>query len=329
MSGDEDYFQAADGLKIRWCYRPAPDTGSRGTIVLLNGRTEYLEKYAETTADLNRRGWSVYSMDWRGQGLSDRLTANRLKGHVGRFRDYLEDLDRFVDLVRRHGAAGPFMLMGHSMGGHIGLRFLRERRHPFVAAVVTSPMIDIELPAVPRRLLRGYVRAAVRLGFDQAYVPSGAAYVKKDRRFSDNPLTSDRERFQRRLDEIAANPRLALGGVTYGWLDAAFRSIERVLAPGFARGLDLPLLIVRAAEDRIVSRAAQKHFCRRAPNCRLVDVPAARHELLVETDACRQVFWQAFDRFTDGLDAGQRAAHLSSGDDPGRHNRLNSSTAAR
>ena len=323
MFGNEDFFQAADGLQIRWGYRPAPGAGSLGTVVLLNGRTEYLEKYAETAADLNQRGWAVYSMDWRGQGLSDRLTTNRLKGHVGRFRDYLEDLEGFVDLVRRHGAARPFILMGHSMGGHIGLRYLGERRHPFALAVLTSPMIDIELPAVPRRLLRGYVRAAVRLGFGQAYAPRGAAYEKKDRIFTDNPLTSDRERFQRRLDEIAANPRLALGGVTYGWLDAAFRSIKRVLAPGFARKLDLPLLIVRAAEDCIVSRAAQKDFCRRARNCRLVDVPGARHELLVETDACRQVFWQAFDRFTADLDTGQPAVQSSSGGDPARHARLN------
>ena len=323
MFGDDEYFLTADGLQIRWGYRSAPETGSRGTVVLLNGRTEYLEKYAETAADLNRRGWAVYSMDWRGQGLSDRLTANRLKGHVGRFRDYMDDLQGFVDLVRRHGAARPFILVGHSMGGHIGLRFLRERRHPFDLAVLTSPMIDIELPAVPRRLLRGYVRAAVRLGFGEAYAPGGAAYENKDRIFTDNPLTSDRERFQRRLDEIAANPRLALGGVTYGWLDAAFRSIDRVLATGFARGLDLPLLIVRAAEDSIVSRSAQRDFCRRSRHCRLVDVPGARHELLVETDACRQVFWQAFDRFTDGWDAGQPAGQPFAGGAPVRHDRLN------
>ncbi len=300
------FFQTGDGLRIRWgCLAPS-SSDSRGTIVLLNGRTEYLEKYAETATDLRRRGWSVYSMDWRGQGLSDRLSANRLKGHVGRFRDYLEDLGQFVDLVRDRGAAPPFVLMAHSMGGHIGLRFLRERRHPFACAVLTAPMIDIELPAVPRGLLRGFVRTAVRLGFGLAFVPGGKGYARQDRIFEDNPLTSDPERFQRRLSDLRVNPRLAVGGVTYGWLDAALDSIDRVRAPGFARGFNCSLLIVQATEERIVSREAQTQFCRQAPDCRLVDVPGARHELLIETDVHRNVFWQVFDEFTTDRAAAAR-----------------------
>lgn len=296
-----DYFQSADGVRIRWGCLPAPPASSCGTVVLLNGRTEYMEKYAETAADLNQRGFAIYSMDWRGQGLSDRLTANRLKGHVGRFRDYLDDLEHLVQQAQRQGPS-PFLLMGHSMGGHIGIRYLREYDHPFTRAVLTSPMIDIELPAVPRRLLHVYAKLAGRLGFGRVFTPGGAAYEHKDRIFDNNPLTSDPVRFQRRLADLDANPRLALGGVTYGWLQAAFDSIDRVAAPGYARGLTLPLLIVRATEERIVSREAQKCFCRRAPDCRLVDIPEARHEVLVETDAKRRLFWEAFDRFVSDTD---------------------------
>ena len=302
-----EFFETFDGLRIRWGSLALPSSVFRGSVILLNGRTEYLEKYAETADDLHRRGWAVYSMDWRGQGLSSRLSANRLKGHVGRFRDYLEDLARFVDLVRRRGAAPPFILMAHSMGGHIALRFLRERRHPFTCAVLTSPMIDIQLPAVPRGLLHGIIRAAVRLGGGHVFAPGARGYAHRDRIFEDNPLTSDPVRFARRLSDLRANPRLALGGVTCGWLNAALDSIERVGAPAFARGLNIPVLIVRATAERIVSRTAQVRFCRQAPDCRLVDVPGARHELLIETDAHRQVFWQAFDEFT-ALRAGEAPA---------------------
>ena len=295
-----DYFPSDDGLRIRWASAPAPSGAARGTVVLLNGRTEYLEKYGETAADLNQRGFAVISMDWRGQGLSDRLTANRLKGHVGRFGDYLDDLAHLVRLAQRHGAS-PLILMGHSMGAHIGIRYLRERRHPFARAVLTSPMIDIELPPVPRPLLVAYAKLAARLGFDRAFTPGGADYASRDRVFDDNPLTSDPVRFQRRLADLEADPRLALGGVTHGWLQAAFDSIDRLTRPGYARGLALPLLIVSATDERIVSREAQKRFCRQAPDCRFVDIPTARHEVLVETDAKRRLFWEAFDRFvTEG-----------------------------
>jgi lysophospholipase len=37
----------------------------------------------------------------------------------------------------------------------------------------------------------------------------------------------------------------------------------------------------------------------RAPRGRHIDVPGAHHEILLETDARRQVFWQAFDTLAD------------------------------
>src|SRR5689334_11979155 len=46
---------------------------SRGTILLLTGRGEFLEKYAtEVVGELLDRGFAVAAIDWRGQGLSDR-----------------------------------------------------------------------------------------------------------------------------------------------------------------------------------------------------------------------------------------------------------------
>ena len=225
------YYQTADGLHIRWIHLRPEKSDFRGTVVLLNGRTECLEKYAETITEFLRRGWEVASCDWRGQGLSDRLTARRLKGHVGHFRDYLDDLGQLVELIQPSQTNRPFILVAHSMGAHIGLRFIRERRHPFACAVLTSPMIDINVPAIPRRLLCMYVKAAVRLGLGQVYAPGQASHARKDRMFDDNPLTGDEGRFRRWVTELETHSRLALGGVTHGWLDAAFTSIERVRSP--------------------------------------------------------------------------------------------------
>ena len=150
---------------------------------------------------------------------------------------------------------------------------------------------------------------AARLGFERAFTPGGADYVSRDRIFDGNPLTSDPARFQRRLADLEADPRLALGGVTYGWLQAAFDSIDRLKHPGYARGLALPLLIVSATDERIVSPEAQKRFCRQALDCRLVEIPTARHEVLVETDAKRRLFWESFDRFVTAVEALRTDGH--------------------
>jgi lysophospholipase len=301
MTLEFDTFTTCDQLSVRWGVAPAAVSPTRGTVLFLNGRTEYMEKYAEVVEELNQRGFEVYSCDWRGQGLSDRMLADSQKGHVACFEDYLDDLDQLMAIVQQRRAPAPFILLGHSMGGHIALRFLERYPERFVRVILTSPMIDIQLPRfLPRSLLRWLARIATRKGLQGAYVPGAGGFKARDRRFEGNPLTSDRNRFERNVAMIERDPRLAVGGVTYGWLDAAMQSIDRVVAPAFARSLRVPLLMVTAAEEQIVCRRAQEDFCRQAFDCRIVCIEGARHEVLVETDARRAQFWSAFDRFVDG-----------------------------
>lgn len=293
-----DFFKTRDDISIRWGYAVPDVSSGRGTVLFLNGRTEYMEKYQEVFAALRQRGYTVYSCDWRGQGLSGRMLSDSQKGYVPRFEDYLEDLDQLTEIVRSHRPPSPFIIMGHSMGGHLALRFIK--RHPglFERGVVTAPMIDIQVPFfLPRQLLRWLVHLAVEKGKEGDYVLGSGGFGDRDCRFAGNPLTSDRARFQRNVDMIRQDPRLALGGVTYGWLEAALTSIERVSAPAFVQSLELPLLMVTASEERIVSRNAQERFCRQALNCRMVCIEGARHELLVETDERQAQFWKIFDQF--------------------------------
>jgi len=293
-----DYFTTRDNLLIRWGFTPAVASPARGTVLFLNGRTEYMEKYAEVVEELNQRGFEVYSCDWRGQGLSDRMLDDSQKGHVTCFEDYLDDLDQLMAIINRRGASSPFILLGHSMGGHIAARFIERYPGRFDRCILTSPMIDIQLPwFLPRAWLRRLARTAVRKGRQGAYALGAGGVKKRDRRFEGNPLTSDRARFERNVAMIQHNPRLAVGGVTYGWFDAAMQSIDRVAVPAFARSLRVPLLMVIAAKDQIVCRRAQERFYRHAIDCRMVAIEGARHELLVETDARRAEFWNAFDRF--------------------------------
>jgi len=293
-----DTFTTRDHLTIRWGYAAASTSPVRGTVLFLNGRTEYMEKYAEVVEELNVRGFAVTSLDWRGQGLSDRMLTNSQKGHVACFEDYLDDLDLLMTIVHRHGAPSPTIVLGHSMGGHMALRFVEHHPEQFDRVILTSPMIDIQLPGfLPRAWLRWLAHTAAQRGLQGAYVLGAGGVGARDRRFDGNPLTSDKVRFARNVEMIRRTPQLAVGGVTYGWLDAAMRSIDRVAAPAFARSLRVPVLMVTAAQDQIVCLRAQAQFCRQAPDCRHVSIAGARHELLVETDDRRAQFWRAFDDF--------------------------------
>lgn len=317
-------FRSHDGLSIRWSFAAVDNESAAGSVLLLNGRTEYMEKYRATVAALNQRGLTVYSLDWRGQGRSDRMLGDRHKGFVRRFEDYLCDLDQLVDLMRVQRAPRPWVLLGHSMGGHLGIRYVHDHPQWLDRVALTSPMLDIQLPGLPRNLLRRFVHTAVAWGLGGAFAPGGRRYLARAQRFQDNPLTSDAHRFQRVVEDLRRDPDLALGGVTYGWLQAAFASIDEVMQPAFARAIAAPVLMVCAGDERIVCPAAQQQFCGWLTDCRRIEVNGARHELLVETNEIQKIFWDAFDRFVFPDQVGNQAEQ-----DPTAHTRHRSSTALR
>ncbi len=96
---------------------------------------------------------------------------------------------------------------------------------------------------------------------------------------------------------ISKDPNLAIGGVTWGWLNATFKSIDLLASPRYAEKIQTHILMVCAENDKIVSLDAQRKLCRRLDNAQFVLVPDARHEILRENDFIQNSFWQACDRF--------------------------------
>ena len=86
---DCGYFTSTEGISIRYHRWSPARCHPVGTVILLGGRKEFLEKYIETAGDLNRMGFDVYSFDWRGQGLSSRMLPDTQKGYIGTYEDYL------------------------------------------------------------------------------------------------------------------------------------------------------------------------------------------------------------------------------------------------
>lgn len=117
---------AQDGVKIRvGLWKAKVPTG---TIFICPGYSEYIEKYGKTAKLFSHYGYNCVALDWRGHGLSDRLTPNPLLGYVETFSDYLKDFDAIIDWAIKFDIPKPWFVLGHSMGGTIMLRHLICRR---------------------------------------------------------------------------------------------------------------------------------------------------------------------------------------------------------
>ncbi|HLQ19316.1 MAG TPA: alpha/beta hydrolase, partial [Tabrizicola sp.] len=175
-------------IRVAWW-----NAGDKGTVLLLPGRTECIEKYGRAAGDLVARGFSVITVDWRGQGLADRALPDRMVGHVDDFAEYQLDVDAMWAEAVRAGLPEPYFLMSHSMGGCIGLRSLM-RGLPVKAAVFSAPMWGIAMAAWLRPVASVVGAIARPLGIANRYAPTtgGQAYLVSQP-FAGNVLTTDRE----------------------------------------------------------------------------------------------------------------------------------------
>ena len=293
------YILAKDGTRLRTAVFDA--TPPRAVCVLLHGQTEFIEKYLEVIGELNARGFTVATFDWRGQGGSARALANPLKAHIRDFADYDDDLTSFLELVVKPISPTPPIALAHSMGGQILLRTLHDRPGAFAAAAFSAPMLDI--------LTRSHSAALVRLvtalqNFSGQSDEFAWGMAERDpllATFATQLCTSDRARFARTQEILKQNPALRLAGPSWGWIEAAYGSMAWVRTPGFAEAIQTPVLICGAGRDRIVRVEATRDFARRLPHGTYLELEDSEHEILMEADPIRARFWQAFDKFTSKL----------------------------
>ena len=291
-------IKTRDGVEIRFA-RWAPPPGRKGTVCLFQGRAEFIEKYFETVRDLRARGFAVATIDWRGQGGSERALRNSRKGYVRRFSDYQIDLESFINDVVLPDCPPPHFALAHSMGATVLLRAAHRGLRWFDRMVLLAPMVA--LPGKRRSLAtRSLVRSMRYAGLGSQYVPGGDASVMMQRPFVGNFLTSDPVRYARNVAVLEAEPALAIGWPTVAWTDAAFRVMGEISQPSYPGQIRQPILIIAAGHDQIVSTPAIDEFSVRLRAGSHLIVPGARHELLMEQDRFRGQVFAAFDAFIPG-----------------------------
>jgi len=298
--GVGEWFRGAGGLRLRaafWTPSSLVAAKPRGTVILSPGRTEPIEKYFETIGNLLARGWCVLAHDWRGQGLSARLLPDRLKGHARAVEEFLDDYARLLDAFENR-APMPWIAAGHSMGAALNLLCLEGGETRLSGALLVSPMLRIKTGKRSMWSVKLAVRWNLRHGKAGDYVLDDAD-DPFDHTFDKDALTTDETRYELWRQQLYACPHLAVGGPTWGWLHFALDCGERALKPKALKSVRVPVTVVQAAEDDRIWKQTNKWAAKRLGRGRYVEVPGAKHEVLMEQDHMRSVFFDEFDAMAD------------------------------
>lgn len=288
----EGEFIGKDQVPIRYAVLRHP--GSERAIMVVNGRVETYLKYQELALDLWNQGYSLYLIDHRGQGRSGRMLQDPLKGYVAHFEDYVDDLKTFHDRVVEQDKPAKVFILAHSMGGAISARYLERWPDDIQAAVLSSPMMGINLGGLPAWLAKGLASTMDTVGGwfgEPPYGPGQGPYA--DHGFADNELTHSPRRYQLFREQYERTPEVKLGGATAHWIREGILAGEQIIAA--AAQIKTPLLLLQAGEDSVVDNTAQDAFCLAAPceGGKPMRIEGAWHELFIEQDAQRQPALQA------------------------------------
>ncbi len=302
-AGRTAFLTMKDGTKIRTMAWPSKE-GCRGIIVLVNGHREYMEKYYEFIDDFLKRDFAFYTLDNRGQGLSDRELADRTKSYANDFDLFSNDLNEIMtNLVLKDSRSGdvPIYLLGHSMGGHICLRYLHDFPGIVSKAIVMAPMIEFNLGGkITKTILKGIIRAASFFGLSKVFaIGQGNLFSKEIHLIRQKLLTHNYDRYAVEADIINSNPELYVGGATFGWLDTAFDSINKIKSPNYIKEISIPVMVVLAGADFVVNNDASHKFLSGYDNINIVVIEGARHEIYRENDIYRDQLWRKIDEFLD------------------------------
>ena len=299
--GQSGFVETPDGARLRYAMWKPTQRPNKGTVLLLQGRAEYIEKYFETVGELRERGFHVVTFDWRGQGGSSRLLSDPTKGHIDHFNQYLTDLDTILTEVALPDCPAPFYFLAHSMGGLVALLAAPALGNRVRRMVLLGPLLSLRNLPIGQESLSRIAGFLSVIGFGRTSISWGKRSVEQQT-FVGNNLTSDTVRFNRNGELLAAEPELALSSPTVSWIFAACRAMARLKDPEFAGTIAIPTLLIAAGNDPIISPQAIERFGSRMRSGAFLTIFGAKHELLQERDIFREQTLSAFDAFVPGTE---------------------------
>jgi lysophospholipase len=259
-------------------------------LLILPGRTEPIEKYAEVVFDLlHARGGSklsFYLMDHRGQGASGRMKNPSDMGYVDHFENYVADVETFIANQKFDQNCDQKFLLAHSLGAGIALNFILKHPHTFDRVAVSSPMLKIMTKPFPYAVARAIVSASTLAGYGAKFA-SGQSGYDPNLKFEANTFTSSPERFTMAMSMFETYPKTKLGGVSNRWVLEVMKATNPMRS--CYHEITLPLRVFNAGIESYSEPAEMVKLCAEAANCKRIFLETSKHEVMMDRDVNRDV----------------------------------------
>lgn len=270
-------------------YTTNPDSSL--CMVILPGRSEPLEKYAEVVHTMNNGAtantYKFFLMDHRGQGTSSRMSGVQSDmGYVDEFENYVLDLKNFMDTVVIPSGCSQKYLLAHSLGAGIAVNFMQEYPQYFDKAALTSPMLKIMTAPYSYKVARTIVLASMAAGRGKKFAIGQKGFTGV-RDFEANTFTTSKVRYDMAMNMFDMNPKARLGGVSNRWLNEVMKATKDI-RKNYSE-LRIPLRVFHAGMESYSEKSEMIRLCDEAAYCKRTYLENSKHEVLMDSDANRDV----------------------------------------
>jgi len=291
----DGYFENREGLKLHYQMLVRPD--EKASIVICHGYCEFTTKYAEAAYYFYQMGYSVFMIEHRGHGLSERQVEGYCKVHIKHFKDYVDDFHEFIEkIVVPNSVTEKLYLFAHSMGGGIGAIYLEEHPMVFAKAVLSSPMIELSTGGTSKVVVKLLAWASYLPFMAQRYLPGHHDY---DHTFKyPRCSTLSKARYTYVYKERERENHYRTSGCTFSWSREALNISKKIIKNACL--VQIPVIIMQASLDTLVMPQAQNKFASLAKNCLIKRFEGSKHEIFNATDDIILEYYQdVFSFFND------------------------------
>jgi lysophospholipase len=288
-----DYFENEQGHKVRWAFI-SPKKSSKGTILLMHGRTEDIEKYREVIYDLHLSNYNVLTLDWVGQGGSDHISKKSPEyGHISDFNIYKRDVKKLLELAEVEAFVGskPLFLLAHSMGANVASLFLSSYPGVVKKAALVSPMLDLITDPFPEKVAFYLLKVIEAIGMGENKALMNGEFSPNEK----NIVTGSQVRRNITFPERAKNKKNLVGPPTNSYGRAAIEATWTMRED--AEKIAIPVMMFQAGVDNIVETDGQDYVCHRMQDCTKIFYEKGKHELMFELDYIRDDLFKRMDEF--------------------------------
>mmetsp|Transcript_5877 Transcript_5877/g.7382 ORF Transcript_5877/g.7382 Transcript_5877/m.7382 type:complete len:462 (-) Transcript_5877:90-1475(-) len=289
--GEPGEFIGVHGVPI--ATRSFPNNDAEGNllpgVVVVQGWSESMLKYPQTIQDLHKMGYSVYTYDHRGQGLSGReFEEIEFCTHITSFHNYVDDLLTFCNQIPAAASGEPLSLVAHSMGCLIGLLAQKLQPEVFGKAVLSAPMFMPIAAGLPSLVALFVCKLVCILGLAGRPIFKRNIGKPYDPKSVEGMMISHDPQYRSFWSAVRGHfPRVRVdGGPSFGWLSEAISACYAFKRQ--MKHIKIPILLFQAGSEVYVKNRHQMIFQRKVPTVLFKGFPKAFHDVLAEEPVVRQ-----------------------------------------